>query len=206
MAFSKRRKKNFGQLIEIDDKWISGEVVEEKFVCDLLKCKGACCVEGDLGAPLEKEELPIMKRIYEQVEPYMRPEGKRAVAEQGTYLKDFTGTYSTPLVEGKECAYVSFNEQGLALCTIEQAWKDGKIDFQKPISCHLYPIRVSKHRDFEALNYDEWDICSPACSHGATVGMRVFEFTKAALIRKYGEAFYQTLTEIVAQREAAEKE
>ena len=196
-----KKKRDFGQLVEIDGKLISSEVIEEKFVCDLLKCKGACCVEGDLGAPLEKSELPIMEEIYEAVEPYMREEGKKAVQEQGTFILDFTHTYSTPLVKGKECAYVTFDERGTALCTIEQAWKDGKIDFQKPISCHLYPIRVSKHGDFEALNYDQWSICTSACGNGEALGVRVFEFTKAALVRKYGEEFYRTLEAIVAQRE-----
>ncbi|MEM6348668.1 MAG: DUF3109 family protein [Bacteroidota bacterium] len=200
----KKKRSAFEGVIQIKDKLISGEVIEEKFACDLLKCKGACCVEGDLGAPLEREELAVMDQIYEEVEPYMREEGKQAVAEQGKYLLDFTGEYSTPLVEGRECAYVTFSENGLALCAIEQAWAEGKITFQKPISCHLYPIRITAYSDFDALNYDRWDICSDACNKGEAAGIRVFEFTKSALIRKYGEEFYRSLETIVAQKEAQE--
>lgn len=198
----RKKKSAFEGVIQIGDKLVSGEVVEEKFACDLLKCKGACCVEGDLGAPLERAELEIMEQIYEQVEPYMRKEGKAVVADQGKYVLDFTREYSTPLVEGKECAYVTFNEKGLALCAIEQAWADGKIDFQKPISCHLYPIRITAYKDFDAINYDRWDICSDACNNGVSKGIRVFEFTKSALVRKYGEEFYTALETIVAQKES----
>ncbi|RMG55389.1 MAG: DUF3109 family protein [Bacteroidetes bacterium] len=184
-------------MIQIDDKLISSEVVEELFACDISRCKGACCVEGDLGAPLEDEELAILEEIYPKVKPFLRKAGIRAIEQQGTWVRDFTQSHSTPLVEGRECAYVTFSPEGVALCGIEQAWQAGKIDFQKPISCHLYPIRTSKHRDFEALNYDRWDICSPACKLGRTEGIRVYEFVKGALIRRYGEAFYEELDGVV---------
>ncbi|MEL6592587.1 MAG: DUF3109 family protein [Bacteroidota bacterium] len=197
----KKKKRAFEGVVQVGNKLVSGEVIEEAFACDLMKCKGACCVEGDLGAPLEREELEIMDQIYEEVEPYMREEGKRVVQEQGKYVLDFTREYSTPLVEGRECAYVTFNEQGLALCAIEQAWADGKIDFQKPVSCHLYPIRITAYKDFDAINYDRWSICADACNKGEASGIRVFEFTKSALIRKYGQEFYDALVAIVAQRE-----
>jgi hypothetical protein len=160
------RNKNTPNIIEVDGKLISGEVMGELFACDLSKCKGACCVEGDLGAPLEKEELAILDDIAEAVEPYLREEGKQAIREQGNYVHDFTGDYSTPLVEGRECAYVTFSPDGIALCGIEQAWQDGKIDFQKPISCHLYPVRVSKSAYYDLLNYDQWDICAPPLVSG----------------------------------------
>jgi len=197
---ARKKKNNHPGIIEIDDKLISAEVTDELFACDIFKCKGACCVEGDLGAPLEKEELPIMEEIYAQVEPYMRPEGIKAVKAQGTYVRDFTGNYSTPLVEGRECAYVTF-KKGIALCAIEQAHAEGKVDFQKPVSCHLYPIRVSSYKEVDRLNYDRWDICSAACSRGEAEGIPVYEFVKDALIRKYGEEFYQVLDTIAKRRE-----
>lgn len=198
-----RNKKAQSDIIEIDDKWISSEVTDELFACDISKCKGACCVEGDIGAPLDKEELPIMKEIYDTVEPYMRPEGVKAVKAQGTYVKDFTGNYSTPLVAGKECAYVTF-KNGIALCAIEQAHADGKLDFQKPVSCHLYPIRVSSYRKIDRLNYDRWSICSAACTRGEAESIPVYEFVKDGLIRKYGEDFYLALDAIAKDREKEE--
>ncbi|MEM6800770.1 MAG: DUF3109 family protein [Bacteroidota bacterium] len=191
----RKKKKVFPGIIEIEDTLISSEVVEELFACDIVRCKGACCVEGDLGAPLEQEELSIMDEIYETVEPYMRAEGKKVVKQSGTYVKDFTGNYSTPLVDGKECVYVTF-KNGIASCAIEQAHLDGKLDFQKPISCHLYPIRVSSYQGTDRLNYDRWDICSAACNRGEAEGIAVYEFVKSALIRKYGEKFYEVLDEI----------
>jgi hypothetical protein len=128
----------------IDDVVISGELLDEHFVCDLSKCKGACCVAGDLGAPLEKAELAILEEIYPQVEPYLTEEGKLAILQEGKYVYDFTGKYSTPLINGGACAYTIF-EKGIAFCGIEKAQREGKIDFLKPISCHLYPIRVTKY-------------------------------------------------------------
>lgn len=197
MLRKKRSRPNQPQMIQIDNKLISSEVIEELFACDVSRCKGACCVEGDLGAPLEPEERAILEEIYPKVKPFLRRAGIRAIEQQGTWVRDFTQSDSTPLVEGRECAYVTFSPEGIALCGIEQAWQAGEIDFQKPISCHLYPVRVSKHRDLEALNYDRWDICAPACQAGRQQGTRVYAFVKDALIRKYGEAFYAELDEIV---------
>lgn len=194
----RRPRPNQPTMIQIDDKLISSEVVAELFACDLARCKGACCVEGDLGAPLEDAELAILEEIYPKVKPYLRKAGQRAIEQQGTWVRDFTQSHSTPLVEGRECAYATFTPEGIALCGIEQAWQAGEIAFQKPISCHLYPIRVTKTRDFEAINYDRWDICSPACQSGRQRGLRVFTFVKDALIRKYGEAFYAELEAVAA--------
>jgi hypothetical protein len=183
-------------MIAIGDLLVSGDIIEEKFACDLSKCKGECCVAGDLGAPLDKSELRILNDIYPEVAPYMRAEGKQEVLDQGKYVYDVTGGYSTPLVMGGECAYVTYSEAGVALCAIEQAFFAGKIAFQKPISCHLYPIRVKKGKHMEALNYDRWDVCKSACVRGAKESIRVYEFVKDALIRKYGEGFYAELDAI----------
>lgn len=190
-------KKN--TLFIIEDIFVSGEVTDELFACDLAKCKGACCVGGDLGAPLEQEELAILKEILPTVKPYMREAGINAIKAQGEYIKDEDGDFSTPLVNGAECAYVTFDKKGVALCAIEQAYFDGKVHFRKPISCHLYPIRIHKTQRMESLNYDVWDICKDACIRGKKEGIPVYQFVKEAIIRKYGEDFYAQLDAAVQE-------
>lgn len=181
-------------MIQIDDKLISEDIFSEEFVCNLSKCKGACCVEGDVGAPLDKSETEILDRIYEQVKPYLRPEGIAAIEKQGKWEIDpRDNDFVTPMVEDKECAYVIFDEKGITKCGIEKAYEDGAVDWQKPISCHLYPIRVDEYRTFTALNYHKWDICSDACTLGRELQVPIYKFVKTPLIRKYGEEFYQTL-------------
>lgn len=172
---------------------LSDEIFSEQFVCNLEKCKGACCIEGDSGAPLEEDELAIIDDIFEKVKPYLNEKGLKAIEEQGKYTMDFEGDYTTTCVDGnKECAYVLF-ENGITKCAFEKAYNDGVIQWKKPISCHLYPIRVTKYPDYEALNYDRWHICSPACDFGKELKVSVFEFLKEPLIRKYGEEWYQFL-------------
>jgi hypothetical protein len=188
-------------MIIIQNTVISDDVRDQFFVCQLDKCKGACCVEGDLGAPLEEEELKYLKDNYALIKPYLTGAGQQAIEEQGLYIKDWEDDYSTPTIEGRECAYALYNE-GVLSCGIEQAYLDGKISWRKPISCHLYPIRISKHKDFEALNYDRWSICSAACNFGQNLGVRVYQFLKEPLIRKYGADWYQELEEACAEKEA----
>lgn len=154
-------------------------------------------MEGDLGAPLEQDELPILKEIYDTVKPYLSKEGINAIEEQGTYVLDEDGDYSTPTVDGKECAYAVYDDRGILKCGIEQAHLEGKIDFKKPISCHLYPIRTTKYSEFEALNYDRWDICSPACDLGSQLNVPVYKFLKEPLIRKYGKDWYDELIRVI---------
>jgi len=188
-------------MIQIDDKLISEDLFSEEFVCNLAKCKGICCVEGDAGAPLDEEETHILDEIYPKIKSYLRPEGIQAIEEQGTYTLDFEGDLVTPLVNNAECAYVIFDEKGYTKCAIEKAYEDGVIDWQKPISCHLYPIRVTEYSNFSAINYHEWDICSDACTLGKELGVKVYQFLKKPLIRKYGEEFYQTLSEAAEEWE-----
>ena len=188
-------------MIQIDDKLISEDLFSEEFVCNLAKCKGICCVEGDAGAPLEEDETKILDEIYPKIKPYLRPEGIQAIEEQGTYTLDFEGDLVTPLVNNAECAYVIFDEKGYTKCAIEKAYEDGVIDWQKPISCHLYPIRITEYSNFSAINYHEWDICSDACTLGKELGVKVYQFLKKPLIRKYGEDFYQTLSEAAEEWE-----
>ncbi len=180
-------------MIIIEDKIISDAVIEEEFVCNLQACKGVCCVEGDGGAPLAESEVAILDDIYSIVSPYLTEAGRSVIAEQGRYVPNEEGGFSTPLINGGACAYLRFDEAGIAKCQIEKAWEDGKIDFKKPISCHLYPIRATRYDRFVALNYFEWDICDPACVLGKALKVPVYRFLKEPLIRAYGEDFYAQL-------------
>jgi len=181
-------------MIAIDKTLISEDLLEKKFVCDLNACKGACCVAGDSGAPLDKEELKTLESVVDKVKPYMVKKGIKAIEKHGSYVVDGDGDYTTTLVSpGAECAFVFFDENKIAKCAIEQAYYDGKIDWKKPISCHLYPIRITKHKDYDAVNYDKWSVCKPACAYGEKLDVPVYKFLKEPLIRKYGKDWYKEL-------------
>lgn len=184
-------------MIELANVLITDDVIKEEFVCNIKKCKGACCVEGDLGAPLQKEELEIFEKNYDKVKPYLTEEGKAAIEEQGLYIKDWEDDWSTPVLSGGECAYATYDENKTLQCGIELAHNDGKTDYLKPISCHLYPVRISKLRNYEALNYDRWSICADACTLGKELKVPVYKFLKAPLIRKYGDSWYKDLCEVI---------
>lgn len=187
-------------MIQIEDKLISEDIFSEEFVCNISKCKGACCVEGDVGAPLDEEETHILEEIYPKVKPFLRAEGIAAIEAQGTWERDpFDNDFVTPMVENKECAYVIFDEQGITKCGIEKAYEEGAVDWIKPISCHLYPIRTKKYSSFEAMNYDQWSICSDACTLGEELKVPVYQFLKKPLIRKYGEEFYAQLSQVAEE-------
>jgi hypothetical protein len=193
-------------MIIIENTIVSDDVVEKQFVCNLDACKGECCVSGVSGAPLEEEETKILEDIYEQVKPYLTPKGIRAIEKYGKHLIDSDGDHVTPLVNGKEeCAYTIF-ENGIAFCGIEKAHREGKIGFQKPISCHLYPVRIKKFKDYDAVNYDRWSVCSPACAFGKKQEVTVHEFVKTALIRKYGENWYKQLEGAAEFKKKSENE
>ncbi len=184
-------------MIIIQDTLVSEEILEEYFVCDLQSCKGACCVEGDSGAPLDQDELIRLEEVYPWVKPYLRPEGIQAVESKGIYTVDSDGDFVTTLVgDHGECAFVIYDEQGIAKCGIEKAYLDGKITWKKPISCHLYPIRLSKLSQYVALNYHRWGLCDPACKLGSALKVPVYQFLKEPLIRKFGEQWYAELEEI----------
>ncbi len=188
-------------MIKIGDVLVSDDIKEKEFICNLEKCKGACCVEGDYGAPLEEDELDILKEIYPKVKSYLTPEGIKAIEEQGTHVLDEDGDLSTPTVGGKECAYAIYDNQKVLKCGIEQAYYDGKVSWKKPISCHLYPIRITKKKNFEAVNYHKWDICSAACALGKQLGVPIYKFLKEPLIRKYGQAWYDELVIVIESTE-----
>ena len=183
-------------MVIVQDILVSEEIFKERFVCDLNACKGACCWEGDFGAPLEEAELEILAQIREPIRKYLTERGNEELDKQGNYVLDpDDSSPATTLVDDGPCAYMTYSEQGIAQCGIEQAWKDGIIEFQKPISCHLYPIRIIGNPavNFEGINYDRWDICSAACTNGARLKVPVYQFLKEPLIRKYGEEFFERL-------------
>ena len=180
-------------LIEIHDKIISTQIFDRKFVCDLNACKGACCIKGDAGAPLDEEEANILEENIEKIKPFMRKEGIEEVNKTGVFYIDQENDMATTLVNEQECAFVFFDEKCITKCAIEKAQSEGAIDFKKPLSCHLYPIRVKKFNDFTALNYNHWDICEPACSCGDKFNVPVYKFLREPLIRAFGDSFYEEL-------------
>lgn len=186
-------------MFQLGNTIVSEEIIENDFVCNLNACKGACCIEGDAGAPLEVDETAVLERIYPKVKPFLRAKGIAAIEKQGVYIKTPHGEYETPLVKGGECAYVTFTENGIASCGIEDAYNAGEIDFQKPVSCHLYPIRITEYSSFSALNYDRWSICDPACTLGKELQVPIYKFVKTAIIRKFGENWYAELEKIAAE-------
>ena len=175
---------------------ISEEIVKKDFLCNLSACKGACCIDGDAGAPLEEDEIKIMEAIYPKVKPFLRQEGIDAIEAQGTYTTSEDGDLETPLINGADCAYVIFDEKNVALCAIEEAYNQGEIDWKKPVSCHLYPVRVQDYSEFSAVNYHKWQICDDACELGEELGVLVYKFVKEALIRKFGEDWYAELEKV----------
>lgn len=180
-------------MIEVDGKIVSDDILTECFACDIARCKGECCVDGNSGAPLEMEEADILEEEYENYKPYMTPEGIESVERQGFMVVDCDGDYTTPLVDDAECAY-SYRENGITLCAIEKAFREGKCSFRKPISCHLYPIRlISLSNSTTGLNYHRWNVCSSACENGRKLGIPVYKSLREPIIRRFGEEFYKAL-------------
>jgi len=188
-------------MFQIDKTLISEEILENDFVCNLSACKGACCVAGESGAPLEANELEILADNFAKVKPFLRPEGIQAIESQGTSVKGWDGGWETPLVNGNECAYTFFDANGTAKCGLEEAYNKGVTDWKKPISCHLYPVRTRAYTEFTAVNYHKWEICDAACSLGSALNVPIYRFVKDALIRKFGEDWYTELEKVAeAQR------
>lgn len=187
-------------MIAIDNILIGDEVVESQFVCDLSKCKGGCCEDGDAGAPLTEEELSIVDQAYEIVKPYLTSEGIAVLEQKGRYEHNGAFGWVTPTIEGKMCAYGFRDDNGVIKCSFEQAFYDGKIGWKKPISCHLYPIKIKKTSEHELVNYEPREkLCSPGCVLGEKLKVPTYVFLKEALIRKYGEDFYGVLEQIAGQ-------
>lgn len=190
MIFKEKHMFQIGKTI------ISEEIIENDFVCNLNACKGACCIDGDAGAPLEERETEILVDVYADVKPFLRTEGIKAIEEQGAFVKGEDGEWETPLVNGSECAYVVISENGITKCGLEEAYNQGATQWKKPVSCHLYPIRVKEYTELTAVNYHRWQICDSACSLGEELKVPIYKFVKEALIRKFGETWYSQLEDV----------
>ena len=193
-------------MIAVDNVLISDDVVEAKFVCDLHKCKGGCCEDGDAGAPLEKEEKQILDEYFPAIQPYLTSEGLSEIKRKGKYLYDREFGWVTPTINGKICAYGVRDRQGIIKCAIEQAYYDGKLPWKKPISCHLYPIRITKSREYIMLNYEPREtLCKPACSLGKKLKLPVYQFLREAISRKFGTEFYDALHQVAVMHSEDEQ-
>lgn len=182
-------------MIAIDNVLVSDQVVEEQFVCDLIKCKGGCCVDGDAGAPLENTELKEINKVFPQVAPYLTREGLQKIEKEGKYIYDTEFGWVTPTISNGMCAYGTIDKKGIVKCGIEQAFNDGKTSWKKPISCHLFPIRIKKAGKTDLVNYEPREgLCDPACKLGKSLKVPVYQFLKEPIIRKYGEDFFDALS------------
>lgn len=183
-------------MIQIKDTLISEDIFETCFVCDLGKCKGMCCVEGDAGAPLTHEEYEAIKDVLPEIWDDLLPKARELIEKQGIAYIDDDGELVTSIIKGRECVFTYFDADGVCRCAIDNAFREGKISVQKPISCHLYPIRLRKYDDFTALNYDRWSVCRPALRLGKKTGIKLYQFLKEPLICKFGEEWYQEVCQI----------
>jgi hypothetical protein len=186
---------NEKEMIQIDDVVIGLDVLREKFLCNLDVCKGACCIEGDAGAPVEQDEVEKLEQILPIIENELTQEAQEVIKEQGVVYIDEEGDLVTSIVNGKDCVFTCYDERGYCYCAIEKAYREGKTDFYKPVSCHLYPIRVGNFGKYKALNYHRWDICKAAVLLGEKEDVPVYKFLKEPLIRKFGEAWYAELVD-----------
>ncbi|WP_346856412.1 DUF3109 family protein [uncultured Draconibacterium sp.] len=177
-------------VVEIGRAILSREIFEKHFLCDILKCKGACCIEGDSGAPLTDEEAILIEQEYNTFADLLPEKHKAEVVKQGYSLIDEDGDLVTPLVDNRQCVYSYYNDKGILKCAIEKAHFDGKTKFRKPISCHLFPIRITEYKRFDAVNYQELDICKPGRVCGASEKLPLYKFLKEPLIKKYGQEWY----------------
>jgi hypothetical protein len=183
-------------MFQIGKTLISEEIIEKDFVCNITACKGACCIDGDAGAPLEDKETEILVDIYRDVKPFLRPEGIAVIEKEGAFIRGEDGEWETPLVNGSECAYVVFSDNGTAKCGLEDAYNAGVTTWKKPVSCHMYPIRIREYSEFTAVNYHKWEICDAACSLGSELQVPIYKFVKEALVRKFGEKWYTELEQV----------
>jgi len=179
-------------MLEIGRAIVSLDILEKHFLCDLLKCKGACCVEGDSGAPVTTEEARQIEESYSIVSDYLEENHREEIRKQGFAVIDLDGDLVTPLVNNRQCVY-TYEDQGILKCGIEKAYLDGKISFRKPVSCHLFPIRITEYKRFDAVNYQEIDICKPGRDCGSGAKLPLYIFLKEPLIRKYGAEWYTQL-------------
>lgn len=181
-------------MIQIDDTIIALDVIEESFICDLSACMGECCVEGDAGAPLENDEVEKLREVLPLVWNDLSPKAREVIEKTDVAYKDEDGEMVTSIVNGKDCVFTYYDEKGVCKCAVEKAYREGKTDFYKPISCHLYPIRLQRYRDFTAVNYHRWGICKAATLLGKKEGVKIYQFLKEPLVRRFGPEWYEQLS------------
>lgn len=182
-------------MIQIDNTLISDDLFEEQFICDLCKCKGQCCVDGESGAPLTREEHDLIQSILPEIWDDLSPKAQELITRQGIAYNDTDGELVTSIVNGEECVFIYFDENGICKCAIDTAYREGRIPVQKPISCHLYPIRLTDYPDFTAVNYHRWSVCRPAVKLGRKEGVPLYRFLREPLIRRFGESWYNKVCE-----------
>ena len=188
-------------MLQIQDKLVSFDVVEREFVCNLEACRGVCCIEGDAGSPIDEAERQKLKEILPVIWNDLTPAARQVIEEQGVAYVDEEGDLVTSIVNGKDCVFTCYGADGMCYCAIEKAYREGKVDFYKPISCHLYPIRLTVYDTFTAVNYHRWKICKAAEVLGRKEGVKVYQFLREPLIRKFGQAWYDELCFTVAEYE-----
>ena len=186
-------------MIQIEDTIVSLDVIEEMFFCDLNACKGICCVEGDAGAPVEREELTLLNDVLPIIWDDLSPEAQKVIEKQGVAYLDEDDEYVTSIVNGKDCVFTCYDDDNNCKCAIEKAFRAGKIDFYKPVSCHLYPIRVAKYKEYRAVNYHRWSVCKPAIVCGKKHQIPVYQFLQTPLIRKFGKEWYEQLDAVAKE-------
>jgi len=182
-------------MIQIQQTLLSDEIFEEQFICDLCKCKGQCCVDGESGAPLTHEEYEQINNILPVIRHMLSPEAQALISEQGIAYTDVDGELVTSIINGEECVFTWFDEDGVCKCAIDTAYREGLTDVQKPLSCHLYPIRLTEYADFTAVNYHRWSVCKPAVKLGRKEGLPIYRFLREPLIRRFGEVWYKEVCE-----------
>ena len=180
-------------MLQIQNALVSLDVIEKFFVCNLDKCLGECCIEGDAGAPITEQEYAQLKEILPEVYADLLPAARQRIDEAGVAYVDEEGDLVTQIVEGRNCVFTCYGEGGMCMCAIEKAYREGRIDFYKPISCHLYPLRLTDYPSFTAVNYHSWNICKAAEVLGRAKGVRVYQFLKEPLIRRFGKEWYDEL-------------
>ena len=190
-------------MFQIGDAIVASDIIEENFLCALSACMGECCVEGDAGAPLEEDEVKIIEDLLFEVWDDLSPAAQAVIKEHGVAYRDHDGDMVTAIVHGKDCVFTYYDEKGICKCAIEKAYREGRTNFYKPISCHLYPIRLQKYKDFTAVNYHRWSICKAAVLLGKKEGLKVYEFLKEPLIRRFGEDWYNELVLVAEEYKKA---
>lgn len=193
-------------MLQIKDTLVSLDLLEVHFCCQLAHCKGACCIEGDSGAPLESDEVAAIEAALPAVWDELSEPAKEVIRNQGVSYEDVEGERVTSIVQGKDCVFTVYDEKGICYCALEKAWREGRQPFQKPISCHLYPVRIKQYKDFVAVNYQHWHICSSALDYGKSLGLPLYRFLKEPLIRKFGNEWYEELTQAAALYEQQYKQ